>query len=76
MNKLLEKFLTDIPYTILVPMALLMLLAPFQPMPHLVEKFIMLKNGELKKAIDIFDVFFHLAPSFLLLLKAYFQIKP
>jgi hypothetical protein len=46
-----------------------MLLAPLKPMPHVVEKIIMLKNGMLHKPIDIFDLFFHLFPLILLILK-------
>ena len=46
-----------------------MLLAPFQPMPHALEKLLMLKNGELHRPLDIFDLFLHLAPLALLLLK-------
>ena len=38
-------------------------------MPHFVEKLIMLKNGTLKKPIDIFDLFYHTAPSILLIIK-------
>jgi hypothetical protein len=34
-----------------------------------VEKILMLKDGLLKKPIDIFDLFFHLVPTVLLLLK-------
>lgn len=50
--------------------ALLMLLAPFRPMPHVVEKILMLKNGTLTRPIDIFDLFFHLIPTLLLIIKA------
>jgi hypothetical protein len=35
------------------------------------EKLIMLKNGTLTKPIDIFDLFFHLIPTTILLLKIY-----
>lgn len=63
------KFLDAIPLSILVAAAILMLLAPFSPMPHVVEKLIMLKNGTLNRPIDIFDLFFHLVPGILLLLK-------
>ncbi len=59
-----------IPYTVLILGAVLMLLAPFQPMPHVLEKIIMLKNGTLTRPIDIFDLFFHLAPTALLIIKA------
>jgi hypothetical protein len=62
-------FLDKIPYSILIVIAVLMLLAPFRPMPHVVEKLIMLKNGNLTRPIDIFDLFFHLIPTILLVLK-------
>jgi hypothetical protein len=39
-----------------------MLLAPFRPMPHVVEKLLMLKNGVLTRPIDIFDLFYHTIP--------------
>jgi hypothetical protein len=64
-------FLDKIPYMILIVIAVLMLLAPFRPMPHVIEKLIMLKNGTLTKPIDIFDLFYHLVPTFILLLKVY-----
>ena len=63
------KFLDKIPYTLLIVAALFMLLAPFQPMPHVIEKMIMLKNGELERPIDIFDLIFHLIPLLLLIIK-------
>ena len=63
------KILDRIPYSILTVAAIFMLLAPFQPMPHVVEKLIMLKEGTLRKPIDIFDLVFHLIPTVLLLLK-------
>ena len=62
-------FLDKIPYSILIIAAIFMLLAPFRPMPHVVEKLVMLKNGILTKPIDIFDLFYHLIPVFLLILK-------
>jgi hypothetical protein len=62
-------FLDKIPYSILIIAAVFMLLAPFRPMPHVVEKLVMLKNGTLIKPIDVFDLFYHLSPAFLLILK-------
>jgi hypothetical protein len=62
-------FLDKIPYSILIIAAIFMLLAPFRPMPHVVEKLIMLKNGTLTKPIDVFDLFYHLIPTFILILK-------
>jgi hypothetical protein len=62
-------FLDKIPYSILGIVAIFMLLAPFRPMPHAIEKLIMLKNGLLTKPIDIFDLFYHSIPTLLLLIK-------
>jgi hypothetical protein len=44
-------------------------LAPFSPEPHLVEKTRMLFEGTLSKPIDIFDLFLHSTPLFLLAAK-------
>jgi hypothetical protein len=63
--------LDKIPYSILIVIAVFMILAPFKPMPHVLEKLIMLKNGTLTKPIDIFDLFYHLVPTIILLLKIY-----
>ena len=64
-------FLDKIPYSILIIATIFLLLAPFSPMPHVVEKFIMLKNGTLSRPIDIFDLFYHLIPTILLALKIF-----
>ena len=63
--------LDKIPDSILIAVAVLMLLAPFRPMPHVLEKLLMLKNGTLTKPIDVFDLVFHLLPTILLCLKIY-----
>ncbi len=65
------KFLDTIPYTMLILVAVFMLLAPFRPMPHVIEKLIMLKKGVLTRPIDVFDLFFHLIPTILLAIKIY-----
>jgi len=62
-------FLDKVPYSILIVFTILMLLAPLKPMPHVIEKILMLKNGTLHKPIDIFDLFVHLFPLILLILK-------
>jgi len=67
MGSLLDK----IPYTVIIPLAVWMLLAPFRPMPHVLEKLNMLLNGSLNRPIDIFDLFFHLVPTLILLLKVF-----
>lgn len=62
-------WLDKIPMGALSIAAVLMLLAPFTPEPHLVQKFNMLMDGSLSRPIDIFDVFWHLLPATLLGLK-------
>ncbi|MBE0617822.1 MAG: hypothetical protein IH608_07850 [Proteobacteria bacterium] len=61
--------LDSIPYSLLVPVAVAMALAPFFPKPHLLEKLQMLFAGDLRRPIDIFDLFLHSAPLGLLLAK-------
>jgi hypothetical protein len=63
--------LDRIPYSLLILLAVFMLLAPFRPMPHVLEKLIMLKNGALNRPVDIFDLLYHLLPTILLALKIY-----
>ncbi|MDA8412473.1 MAG: RND transporter [Desulfobacteraceae bacterium] len=59
MNSLLD-------YKVLIPLVLILGFAPFYPQPHIVEKVRMLLAGTLKKPIDIFDLFWHAWPFFLL----------
>ena len=63
------KWLDSIPYSLLVPLAVVMALAPFVPEPHLWEKLKMLAAGTLVRPIDIFDLFLHGTPLLLLALK-------
>ena len=65
------KIIDKIPYKILIILSIFMLLAPFRPMPHVLEKLIMLKNGTLHRPIDVFDLFYHLSPLIVLLIKFY-----
>ncbi len=44
-------------------------LAPFFPEPHIVEKLRMLRTGQLKRPLDIFDLLLHLAPFLFLAVK-------
>ena len=62
-------WLDRIPYTLIIPLALFLGLAPFVPEPHLWEKLKMLQAGTLVKPVDIFDLFLHGAPVLLLVLK-------
>jgi len=63
------KWLDRIPYALLLPLAVVMALAPFTPEPHLWEKLKMLASGTLVRSIDIFDLFLHGTPLLLLALK-------
>jgi hypothetical protein len=63
------RLLDSVSYPVLIFIAAFMLLAPFRPMPHVVEKLIMLRDGNLTRAVDIFDLCFHLAPTVLLAAK-------
>jgi hypothetical protein len=63
--------LKKIPYAVLIPLAIFMLLAPFKPMPHVLEKLIMIKDGILSRPIDIFDLIYHLAPLAILIGKVF-----
>ncbi|NIP56446.1 MAG: RND transporter [Gammaproteobacteria bacterium] len=70
---MLVKFLENILWTLLVPVAFIMGLAPFRPEPHLFEKVRMLVNAQLVKPVDIFDLCMHGAPLLLVLAKIFFQ---
>jgi hypothetical protein len=63
------KFLNKLSYSALILATIFMLLTPISPMPHVVEKILMIKNGTLYKPLDIFDCFFHLSPLILLIIK-------
>jgi len=46
-----------------------MAILPIFPEPHLVEKAKMLWNGSLTRALDIFDIFWHTLPFWILFIK-------
>jgi hypothetical protein len=66
---MIRKFFNAIPWTFLLPVAILLALTPFKPEPHLVEKLRMLANGLLTRPVDIFDLFMHGTPLLLVLCK-------
>jgi len=57
----------------LLPLAAWMAIAPITPEPHLVEKLRLLLQGALVRPLDIFDLFMHAAPLFLVALKLWRQ---
>ena len=63
------KWLDKIPYAVIVPLAVVLALAPFSPEPHLWEKLKMLFTGTLVRPIDIFDLLLHGTPLLILVLK-------
>lgn len=69
---MLQRFFRQVPWIILVPAAILLGLAPFQPEPHLFEKLRLLVHGELLRPVDIFDLVFHAAPVMLIPGKLWF----
>ncbi len=64
------EFIDTISYSYLIPMTFLLGFAPFFPRPHIYEKLSMLRNGTLKKPLDIFDLLYHISPFVILLIKA------
>lgn len=47
----------------------MLMLAPFSPEPHLLEKLRMLSQGTLVKPLDIFDLCLHASPLVLIVVK-------
>ncbi len=74
--QILWRFLDSIPLPLLAVMAIFMALAPFVPQPHLLEKLKMLIAGRLVRPLDIFDLFLHLVPLLLLLVKIVRDFMP
>ncbi len=69
---MIMNWLRELPTVPLAVAAVLMALAPVQPMPHLIEKLGMLFHGELVRPLDIFDLFLHATPIVLLVIKLFF----
>jgi hypothetical protein len=66
-------WLNRVPTSLLIILSLTLGLAPFTPMPHLVEKMQMLVAGALVRPVDIFDLIMHSSPVVLLILKIAFK---
>ncbi len=64
------RLLDSLPFSVLIPAALLLAIAPFGQTPHLVEKWRMLFAGTLRRPIDVFDFFLHTVPLVLLAARA------
>lgn len=68
------QYINQLPWSVVILLCLTLGLAPFAP-PHIFEKIQMLFNGELKRAIDWFDLLLHGAPWLLLIVKAVISFK-
>jgi len=66
--------LDQIPWSLVILLALTLGLAPFRP-PHIVEKLQMLSRGTLVSPMDWFDLVLHAAPWVLLMLKAAVSVR-
>ncbi len=67
-------WLDKLEWIILLIGGAVLILAPFTPEPHLVEKLRMLSQGNLVKPIDIFDLCMHASPLVLIVTKAVRQL--
>ncbi len=54
---------------LLLALAVAILLAPFKPAPRVWEKLAMQVQGRLRRLLDIFDLFYHLLPTVLLVIR-------
>jgi hypothetical protein len=70
----MEKFVSSLPWGLLIIACLTIGLAPFNP-PHIWEKLQMLSRGRLIRPLDWFDLFLHGTPWLLLVLKAIFSVS-
>jgi len=65
----MQNHINQLPWIIVVILCLTLGLAPYSPQPHLIEKLILLADGQLNTPVDIFDFLMHLSPFILLILK-------
>jgi hypothetical protein len=70
----MEKFVSSLPWGLLIIACLTIGLAPFNP-PHIWEKLQMLSRGRLVRPLDWFDLFLHGTPWLLLVLKTIFTVS-
>jgi hypothetical protein len=66
---MLQRVRKALPYRYLIPIAVVLGLAPLRPQPHLIEKLSMLFDGTLTRPLDIFDLLLHGSPLVLLLVR-------
>jgi hypothetical protein len=69
------RWLERLPWTVVLIACASLGLAPFAPVPHVVEKLGMLFRGQLVRPIDWFDLVMHGAPWALLVVKAVVVVR-
>jgi hypothetical protein len=69
------RWLERLPWTVVLIACASLGLAPFVPVPHVVEKLGMLFRGQLVRPIDWFDLVMHGAPWALLVAKAVVVVR-
>ena len=71
----MTRWLERLPWTVVLIACASLGLAPFAPVPHVVEKVGMLFRGQLVRPIDWFDLVMHGAPWALLVGKAVVAVR-
>ena len=71
----IQNYINQVPWVVVVLLSITLGLAPYTPQPHIIEKLILLTNGELNRPVDIFDFLMHLSPFILLTLKVILSLK-
>lgn len=69
----MKSLLNQLPWWLVIVLAITLGPAPFVPQPHLWEKLQMVARGELSQIVDIFDLLLHTSPFALLFLKLLYR---
>jgi hypothetical protein len=70
-----SRWLSSLPWALVVLACATLGLAPFVPIPHVLEKLGMLARGQLVRPIDWFDLFLHGSPWAALIGKAVVTLR-
>jgi len=70
-----SRWLAGLPWALIALACATLGLAPFQPVPHVLEKLGMLARGQLVRPIDWFDLLLHGTPWALLIGKAVVTLR-
>lgn len=71
----MQNLINQLPWLVIIILTITLGLAPYSPQPHIIEKLILLTNGQLSTPVDIFDFLMHLSPFILLTLKIIISLK-